>query len=328
MTARRPPSLRDPNNYGQRLANGLRAMSKGSDGGRVLNASPIRLADAADAPDLDLSPAGGAASEVAFLRDRFPTSGTLSGAASTLALTATPASSSLHLYLNGLELDEGTDYTLSGSTVTVLTPAGTGAGDILEARYAYDGITAAGTITAGLTDTFTRANSGTLGTAESGQTWWSSGSVGIVSNKAKFSSGTNAVALADTGVMDGTFEVTIVAGTGTIDAALVFRADSNGSNFWFAQLYSSTSPGLRLAKTGGSSTGEVLDGTLAITAGTSYTITVILSGASVTVKVNGTTRITYTMSGADLAAFTGTYAGLRMASSDTTSTYDNISVIP
>lgn len=42
MTARRPPSLRDPQNYGLRLANGLRSMARGSDGGRILNASPVR----------------------------------------------------------------------------------------------------------------------------------------------------------------------------------------------------------------------------------------------------------------------------------------------
>ena len=329
MTARRPPSLRDPENYGQRLANGLRAMSKGSDGGRVLNASPITSTGGlggGDAPDLDLSPAGDASSD-AYQRDRFPTSGTLSAAATTLPLTAVPAANSLHLYLNGVELDEGTDYTLSGSTVTVLTAAGTGAGDFLNARYAYDGVTVAGTSgVVLLSDTFTRADSGTLGTAESGQTWWTSGACGIVSGKAKFTSGTNAVALADSSLTDGTFTVTIVAGSGAVDAALVFRSDSAGTAFWFAQLYDGTSPGLRLAKTGGSPTGEALDSTLAITHGATYVIQVIADAASITVKVNGVTRITYTMSGADLAAFTGTYAGIRMATSDITSTFDDLSV--
>lgn len=140
MTARRPPTLRDPQNYGQRLSNGLRAMAKGSDAGRVLSASPVTWLDAADAPDLDLSPAGDAGAELAFLHDRFPTTGTLTGAATSLTLTAIPTANSLHLYLNGLELDEGTDYTLSGNTVTVLAAAETTAGDVLEARYAYDGV--------------------------------------------------------------------------------------------------------------------------------------------------------------------------------------------
>lgn len=144
MTARRPPSLRDPENYGQRLAHGLRAMSKGSDGGRVLNASPISWSDPADAPDLDLSPAGDATSETAAQRDRFPASGTLAGTETALSLTAVPLSGSLHLYLNGIEQDEGIDYTLSGSTVTILTAMGIASGDVIDTRYLDTGVTVAG----------------------------------------------------------------------------------------------------------------------------------------------------------------------------------------
>lgn len=137
MTARRPPSLRDPENYGQRLANGLRAMSKGTDGGRVLNAAPVTALADAEAEDTESDVV---TVTVAFAHDRLPTSGTLAAAATTMTLTASPLTDSLHLYLNGLELDEGTDYTLSGRTVTILSPAGTATGDVLDARYAYGGV--------------------------------------------------------------------------------------------------------------------------------------------------------------------------------------------
>jgi hypothetical protein len=48
VTARRPPSLRDPENYGQRLSSAFRALGVGSDGGRVLQTAPVQpLPDAA-----------------------------------------------------------------------------------------------------------------------------------------------------------------------------------------------------------------------------------------------------------------------------------------
>jgi hypothetical protein len=63
----------------------------------------------------------------------------------------------LFVYLNGMYQDEGTDYVVTGSTVSVLSAMGATTGDVLEVRYAIGGIAVApGTL--GIFDDFDRAD--------------------------------------------------------------------------------------------------------------------------------------------------------------------------
>lgn len=111
-----------------------------------------------------------------FWRDRYPTDppDTLSGTAASVTLTYTPLLHSLHLYLNGLELDEGSDYTLADNVVT-FTAASPGSGDVLDARYAFTDSTPETAVVypaLTITDTFNRAD-GSSGFADrsDGGTW-------------------------------------------------------------------------------------------------------------------------------------------------------------
>jgi hypothetical protein len=64
--------------------------------------------------------------------------GTINGSntAFTLAFTPSP-SSSVQLYVNGLRMDQGVDYTISGAVVTFLSAAVPQTGDLLLASYRY-----------------------------------------------------------------------------------------------------------------------------------------------------------------------------------------------
>lgn len=63
-------------------------------------------------------------------------SGTVNGSNDTFTLTYDPVSSdSLNLFLDGLILELTTDYTISGSTITMVTPPAVG--QKLYASYQY-----------------------------------------------------------------------------------------------------------------------------------------------------------------------------------------------
>jgi hypothetical protein len=65
-------------------------------------------------------------------------SGTINGANTTFALAFTPSpTASLQLYLNGLRMDQGMDYSIVGSTVTFASVSVPQAGDVLLASYRY-----------------------------------------------------------------------------------------------------------------------------------------------------------------------------------------------
>jgi len=96
---------------------------------------------------------------------------TASGA-QTKTLSNTPVTNSSHVYLNGVEQLEGTDYSRSGTTLSVLAAMGALGGDVLEVRYLY----AAGVSTtqnAGpFADTFNRTDSlTTINPASDGNNW-------------------------------------------------------------------------------------------------------------------------------------------------------------
>jgi hypothetical protein len=70
--------------------------------------------------------------------DNEPLSGTANGSNNTFTVAFAPSpANSLQLYRNGLRLDQGVDYTISGSTITFLPGAVPQTGDILLASYRY-----------------------------------------------------------------------------------------------------------------------------------------------------------------------------------------------
>jgi hypothetical protein len=65
-------------------------------------------------------------------------SGTINGTNPVFTLLAAPSpATSLQLYLNGLRMDPGVDFSLTGSTITFITASTPQTGDILVASYRY-----------------------------------------------------------------------------------------------------------------------------------------------------------------------------------------------
>jgi len=83
-------------------------------------------------------PCGGGGGLLPLFSNGEVPSGTVNGSNTvfTLAFVPSPASS-LNLFLNGLLLDQGQDYTLSGQTITFLTVTVPQSGDLLQASYQY-----------------------------------------------------------------------------------------------------------------------------------------------------------------------------------------------
>lgn len=82
-------------------------------------------------------PCGGGGVLPQFSDNEVP-GGTINGSNSTFTLQFTPSpSSSLQLYLNGLLMDQGVDYTVSGSTITFALGSTPQGGDLLLADYRY-----------------------------------------------------------------------------------------------------------------------------------------------------------------------------------------------
>lgn len=82
-------------------------------------------------------PCGGGGVLPQFSDSEVP-SGTINGTNATFALANTPSpSTSVQLYLNGLRMDHGVDYTISGSTITFATTSLPQTGDLLLASYRY-----------------------------------------------------------------------------------------------------------------------------------------------------------------------------------------------
>ncbi len=75
---------------------------------------------------------GGGGSAVTFVDGETP-SGAVNGSNQTFTLAATPTAGSVHLYLNGVRLRAGTDFTISGATITMVAAPQTG--DWLHADY-------------------------------------------------------------------------------------------------------------------------------------------------------------------------------------------------
>jgi hypothetical protein len=82
-------------------------------------------------------PCGGGGVLPQFSDGEIPT-GTINGSNTTFTLAFTPSpATSLELYLNGLRMDQGVDYTISGSIISFIPAATPQPGDLLLASYRY-----------------------------------------------------------------------------------------------------------------------------------------------------------------------------------------------
>lgn len=126
---------RTPRGFPQRVTTAIESMIPGTVGGRVANASPVAGARSdGDAENLGAVGSGVNGSESDFYRDRFVLA---ADGPQDVTLTYTPVDYSEHVYLNGVELDEGDDWTRDDVTVTLLAAADVLAGDVVDVRYAY-----------------------------------------------------------------------------------------------------------------------------------------------------------------------------------------------
>ncbi|MGZ4663583.1 MAG: hypothetical protein ACXV5Q_00655 [Frankiaceae bacterium] len=318
MSSRRPPSQRNAEYAEQRYGRQLQSMSPGTAGGRLASAAPVRLTSDALAA---INPGVDGASELLFAYDTFA----LTGAAPTLSLSYVPADGSLHVYLNGLEQIEGTDYTLAGLTLSVLAAMNTGSGDTLDARYAYSSDQGAVPAETTFTDNFDRADStttlgapwstGSLGST-AGSTW------GISSNRAycvstyqdTFGTIFTSAAYVTGNSADVDMQVDLINPVFGGSGGLVFRADAALSTFFLA-----TADKL-IQSTAGTVTTR---GSYSTSAVSGNTLRVVASGTSITVYVAGAVVLTYTTS-----ATTNVRAGLAAdAINNPSARFDNFSLV-
>lgn len=116
----------------------LQAWTPGTVGGRFVNASPILYGEndqAAGAAGVagSVVVAVDTASKGIFGYDTF----TLASTTPTVTLAHIPVANSVHVYLNGVEQTETTDYTLTDDSLAVQTAMAALSGDVLHVRYAY-----------------------------------------------------------------------------------------------------------------------------------------------------------------------------------------------
>lgn len=118
-TSRKPPSQRDPGYALQRMTRTLQSMSPGTMGGRVANAAPVSVNSAITTSIVSGGGGGDSASTGAWITDRFVA---VDSTTTTFRLSYIPDVNGLFLFLNGLLLDEGTDFTVDYATgiVTLL----------------------------------------------------------------------------------------------------------------------------------------------------------------------------------------------------------------
>lgn len=137
------------------------------------------------------------------------------------------------------------------------------------------------------TDTFTRGDGASLGTAESGQTWQTIAGTafGITSNQASNSDTTNAVCVGgiDAAIANGRVSCSVLRTTQV--AGVAFRI-SDASNYWVVSMSGSNTT---LVKTVAGSPTTVA--TSAITYGAATVVEVSMSGSAISVSFNGVVRL-------------------------------------
>ena len=137
-------------------------------------------------------------------------------------------------------------------------------------------------------DSFNRADAGSLGTADSGQTWanFGGGSLGITSNRAQtVLASTDTGSVIDGGQADATWKVTLVDPT-AVSGGIVFRyVDAN--NFWMYMTVGGVTMNLRCRAGGVSYTVDLAD---AVTFAPGDVLEVVTSGNSIVAKFNGVVK--------------------------------------
>jgi hypothetical protein len=164
-----------------------------------------------------------------------------------------------------------------------------------------------------VSDSFNRANSGSLGSADTGQAWsLLAGTFGITSNQASGTNGVQSHATIDAGISDCTVAVDAVVFVPSIgETGMCFRA-TDTNNLWITN-----TTGL-FKRVAGSFTSM---GSFAYVAGDR--ISAVLSGSSIVMKKNGVTILSVT----DSFNSTATKHGLRVNSDGTSvSRWDNFLV--
>lgn len=206
--------------------------------------------------------------------------------AATLAVTGLTASTSYDFRVSA------TNTAGTGPTSSVLTQSTTSGGPTTYAA-----------------DTFTRADSSSLGSTETGSLAWATAGVGtwsIASNKLAVTSGSDSEtqAVVNTSQSDGTITLTRSSASGaSYFSGVVFRAADAvaGSSAYLLFLLSGTTYSLR-KRTALDTFTEIATGSGG--SGDGDVVTIVLSGSSIIVKINGTQIISITDS-----SYTGTRHG-------------------
>lgn len=175
-------------------------------------------------------------------------------------------------------------------------------------------------------DTFNRAN-GSLGTADSGQTWSTlTGTTAIASNKATVTAGApSATAALPYGNHDnGAFSLKIaVSSTSANPAGLVMRILDNNNRI--GCFLAPSTQKAQIFKTDGGTTTMLAEANATIAANTTYTVKAILTGAKIDMYVDGVFYVTFTLTGGDETQYTNangyTKVGFR---GDTAASFDDL----
>ncbi len=152
----------------------------------------------------------------------------------------------------------------------------------------------------------------------------------LVSGTANHNAQTGAavdVVFCDAGVSDCTVQGDLTIASTTVWPALAFRVQDK-NNFWMALIYDAAGGSISLYQVVSGSLNLASSVSLTFSVGTPYTIAAVLSGTSITIKVNGTTQITFTSgTGGTTTAFdTKTKHGLAGTGSFTGQLYNNFLV--
>jgi hypothetical protein len=169
---------------------------------------------------------------------------------------------------------------------------------------------------AGIKDNFNESDSATtMGKTDSGQSWIpKTGTWGISTNKAY--SVTDAVGdlvLVDSGITDPVIQCTL---NGTLNSVVNFRVPQLGfrgldsSNFLLADMVNGT---VRLLKFDGGVFTTLTTTATTTSDNTDYQVCIVCNNLSITIYVNGVSKITYTLAGGDTKYVEYTKMGFRLA---------------
>ena len=164
-----------------------------------------------------------------------------------------------------------------------------------------------------LADTFQRADSATLGTAETGQTWTTvTGGIGITSNLAQINTGAGtSLAIVDAGIANGSIECAWrYAGASSGNGMILRWIDS--SNYLFTAIESAGGT-LKLYKyDAGALTALATVTGIGMTGDAWHQVKVTMRGSVITVSINGVQKINHSLSAANQTKYgNATVIGLR-----------------